>query len=185
MGFIFDKFGEIPNIPSALQSDPDFKSGLEVLKAFHSKASEFSSYKLSSVEDLIAFYGIKGPYMVEGIGLNIRVNDIPISTAKNIVSKLADKGKGKVPENWMSYTNALKNYAMNPSIIDALKFTATESWKELEAPLTDLKEGAFSTLKISKYALPVLVWGGLGFLAYTWITKSTVLFDVAKKGVTR
>lgn len=184
MGFIFtsNNFGEIPYLTEAMKNSASYKLGLQAITEFHNQALKYgSNYPFKVVDELISFYGAKGPFLVDGIGYLMPQIDISLSEAQDIMKELAIQGAGKVPENWMSFNNALSNYAQNPGILKALTFTAAESWKEVEKPLSDLKEGTFTALSFSKYAMPILLWGGLGFLGYVWIKKSTVLADILAK----
>jgi hypothetical protein len=154
------------NIPEHLKTDPDYLRGRQILKMYHDRLVKYPNYTLLSVDDLMAQYGNKGPYLAEGLGLNARVNGITNEKAKWVMDALADESDGYIPENWQAFSNSLTNFASNPSMLETIKFVGAESGKELQSAFTEVGTGVLATLKTGKY-MPYLVWGGAIFLVFS------------------
>lgn len=164
IGFLFD-FGE-----DEMTAVNDEKRGLEILQSYFNYAlNEYpENFKFSSVQDVLSNYGRTGPFIAEGLGLNQRINELSIEQATEAMHRLADHGQGRLPLNWQSFHDALKEQALNPSWWETVKFVGAETVKQTGEAFSEVGKGVLSTLQISRYAIPALVFGGIAF----WIWKS-------------
>lgn len=154
----FDQMGMV--------GDNDFTTGRQILTYFHNASKKYPLYTLQTVDDLINVYGKKGPIIADGLGLDSRILDLSMSEIQEVMEDMAQAGAGKVPEHFLAYHNAIGQEAMNPSFWKALTWTTTETLKELHEPFAAVGQGLLSTMKMSKYMLPVIIYGGIGFIIW-------------------
>jgi hypothetical protein len=105
--------------------------------------------------------------------MNQRIFELSMAEAKDVMEKLADQSAGKLPADWMIFHKALTNEAKNPSFWKAIKFVSYESAKDIATETANIGAGIINTVRLSKYAIPVLVIGGAAFLVYRFTRKVT------------
>lgn len=113
-----------------------------------------------SMEDLLTGYGTIGPYLYENIGLNQRVMGLSMSAAENVMLQIINNGNGLVPKNFMDYGNAMAKSVQDFSFWEALPYVATETFKEAGKIGIEVGKGLETTLKLGRYTMPVLIYGG-------------------------
>jgi hypothetical protein len=173
IGFLFD-FG------NEMTAADDDKRGKDLLEFFVDEANRRYNKNLT-YSGLLARYGSVGPLLAENVGLNQRLQNLSRDQVREAFIKLIDIGQGNAPQNWLAFGEVISKKAMQGSWWEALKFTAWETAKDVSVA----KEGVMNVLKSSQYMLPILIWGGAGFLVYVVarsIGSSTERFGKAVSG---
>lgn len=153
------------------------QSGVErgrlALKTFHNfSVTHFgASYSFSSLDDLIsAIKKQKGALFIEEyIGDLANLLEMSDSDVNDAMESLAEKARGKIPANWISWGDALKGKVENYSFVDALKYTVVESSKDVAGGLAEAGDAAIFTLKVMKFLIPALIIGGIGWIGFSRI----------------
>jgi len=150
--------------------------GRLALKTFHNfSVSNFgSSYGFASLDDLIAaIKKQKGALFVEEyIGDLATLLEMSESDVDDAMVELAKRARGKIPENWQTWGNALQNKVENYSFVDALKYTVVESSKDVASGLAEAGDSAIFTLKVMKFLIPALIIGGVGWIGFSRIKQA-------------
>lgn len=169
MGYNYTMYGSEP--PKDLIGDTDYIRGKDILTQFHNFSLGYPDYPFLNVDELMDYYGKVGHYLAVGLGLSAREMNLGAGDTEEIMLSLAEKSKGLVPEKWQDYNTVLINYAINPSILNSLKYTFVQTAKDLEKPLAAVGEGVVGVLKSGKY-LPYILWGGLAL--YLWMNRNVL-----------
>lgn len=140
--------------------------GLRILKQYHKAASNYGDYPFNNVQELISAYGKKGPFIAEGLGFNAKVNHLGDSDTKEAMELLAEAGSGQIPEHFLAFNNALGKYASDPGWFKTLTFVGRETAGELQERFADVGKGALTTMKMARFMMPVLVYGGAIYLIW-------------------
>ena len=140
----------------------EIKKGKEALLYFHNASLKYSSYPLSSVDELaiqVSGSEKKAPIFLEGLGFAIyEAGSVQLSDSRvrGVMESLAYQGKGKVPDSMNAFFNALTGASVTINWIDATKVVATNVTKEVVD-------------KVSSFSgyLPYIVGGALFLAVYT------------------
>ena len=139
----------------------EIKKGKEALLYFHNASLKYSSYPLSSVDELaiqVSGSEKKAPIFLEGLGFAIyEAGSVQLSDSRirGVMESLAFKGKGKVPDSMNAFFNALTGASVAINWVDATKVVATNVTKEVVE-------------KVSNYSsyIPWIVGAALFFAVY-------------------
>lgn len=161
----------------------DYNKGLQLLQWFHNRAMAYPAYSLT-FEQLKNFWGAKSPWGISLLGLDYTVQSLSDSTAQAAMEAAADAGRGSVPSDWQGLHNGLSQYLLNPSVWDAIGYTASETGKVLTTETAkiakDLYDTAGGTLWAAKW-LPYLAIGLVGAVVLAVIRKPGIIEGLAKK----
>jgi len=156
-------------VPSGVDAI-DYNKGVETLKYFHNRALFYPKYTLT-FEELLNSYGRKSKFAVESVGLQVNILELSESRAQDAMEELADKGEGGIPEKWLGFSYALGQKAKETPVWEGIKFVTAETAKEVGVMFQEAGKGVIATLKASKYMIPVIIFGGVGFWLYSNVTR--------------
>ena len=154
------------------QNLSDIEKGRLCFKFFHNfSASNFSSYPFRSLDDLIdAVKRQKGAVFADeylgGVARNLGLSDADLKESMEDLSKSLS---GFPPANFITWGTALSDKVQDYSILDAAKYTALESAKDIAGGVAQAGDAAIFTLKAMKWVLPALIIGGAAWIGYSKI----------------
>ena len=155
----------IPN-----KSDPDYIRGLDILKRFYdaSKTINSSAVKYTFDEMVKTLEGRTGQKaFVEGLGLGVNASGFSNSKIQNAMTSLAKQAKGKIPAKNQDFRDHLIDESRKVDFVDAVKYVAVESAKDVVKGAQAVGESVIFTGKLLTYALPIIV----GTVVYFWVKK--------------
>jgi len=156
----------------------DYEEGFDAITSYHNAMAHFyGNYKITRAELINILNNRGNKNFVEGLGSAINLAEIPSSDVSEAMQKLAALGNGKIPLNNNAFIQILTDQATKFSFIDAAKYTVVESSKNVvnasvKVGNTLISAGSSSlsaienTFSLAKYALPIIIIGGIGFFVY-------------------
>jgi len=164
-----------------------YNEGIKAMQYFQDRASQYPNYQYT-FDDLLNSIGKDNSgnvnedikkIRIQGIGwiaLSEKFNELlDDSKIQEAMYNLADLGQGQVPNNWLTYQQAVGRKAMDITFIDAVKYTVEETAQdiltgsqEIGESLMDVGSGLQTTATVFKYAAPVLIFGGIALLVYLY-----------------
>lgn len=163
-----------------LFSSPDtqISKGREALLYFHNASVGYQNYGLTFDGLLTKVSKGKPTIFLEGFGLAIESLDeggffsFGTSKVKDAMLALARKAQGRIPTNYSDFFSALSDEAMNYSFVDAAGFVGVETAKVVGTGLVDVGDNVITTLKGLNFLFPIIILGGVAFIAYSKIRKA-------------
>lgn len=158
------------------QNYDDYERGRKAITYFHNAMATLypSTYKISfeEMQNIIA-QRKGGKNFVEGMGTGIILAEMSEAKVSDAMEELARQSKGKFPATNSVFTMALVNSSRQFSFIDMGKTVAVESAKDILKgtqkigdSIIEAGKGVTNSLNLLKYALPIILIGGLGFYVY-------------------
>lgn len=155
----------------------DAEVGENALKAWFKYALSYPDNFTMSYDELKNYVLAKSPAFFDGLGLAI--NSIGLSSDKvdSTMQMLADKGEGRLPENFSAFFNAIGKTGSDVSFWDAIKYTIKETSsqvvdnaystaQDISSSVSDIRSGVFSTASALKY-LPWILGAGAALYIFT------------------
>lgn len=136
---------------------------------------EFHNYSLLkypkayalTLDELIKQASVKNRFLSEAIGDAIIFNDMSSSKVQKAMYSLADRQKGTVPPNWMSWIGALTNQSTQVSVLESVPYVATESAKDVVKGFAQVGDTAITTLKSFGAIAPLAILAAGLFIFYS------------------
>lgn len=146
------------------------------MKYFHNTSTAFPGYNLSFQQllDQVGGRGVQTDIFLEGLGFaieSIGTDWLGGDKVQEAMNRLALQGKGRIPSNRTVFFTALSDEAQNVSWVDASKFVAVESAKEIGGGLVQVGDTLLTTIKGLGFFFPIVVIGGVLFIAVSKIKK--------------
>lgn len=138
--------------------------GKTALEKFHDYSSVFPTYTYTNIDELATHYTKDPNILYDGIGLAILSSRDFLTDEKvnYVMQALAEKGQGQVPENMTTFFTKLGEIASNPSLVEAINFTATKTISDISTIATETFEevggGTLSALKTTTGLIKYLPW---------------------------
>lgn len=152
----------------AWTSEADSQRGREALVVFHNYCvNHFSSYRLTFDQLLTAVTSQKGAkFLPEAIGQMIRESDMSLGKVEDAMEALAKRGGGRIPDNWMSWLNALADEASKVTFIDAASYVTVESAKDVAKGFAEVGDTILDTAKSIGFVAPLALTAAFLFIIY-------------------
>jgi len=167
--------GELGAIATVSKTSPNYILGKQIISSFHYESKRYPIYKFKTVDELIA--SIKsGDAVVQGIGAVAKATEKPITYAQAQMVKLAQIGKGRVPER-SAYTDIISKGAVDTTwtiITESLKESAIAAGSKAVQLAQGVVDTAEGTLKSTSHVLKFLPYYlvGLGAIFVYFSSKN-------------
>lgn len=158
-------------------AENQINKGREALLYFHNDSVVYPNYGLTFDGLLNQVSKGKPSIFLESFGFAIESMDngmffhYDMGKVKDAMQTLASKAQGQVPANSTSFFSALSDEAMNYSFVDAAGFVGVETAKEVGSGVVQVGDTLLTTLKGLGYLFPIIVIGGIAFIAYSKVRK--------------
>lgn len=173
MGGVFDIFSPITSAPVIQHTDSEEEGrGLQTLRYFYDRATSYPEFQMS-FDDFINVVKTQNRFAVNSVGGSTFLalenqTGLTETDIQEAMELLADSGQGKIPENWMSYSSAITQKAINPSFFTSLKYTAAASVGDITRATAsageNLVKGLGGLSNLMKYAPLILIGAGALYL---------------------
>lgn len=145
----------------------DSQKGREALQYYHNQSRSYSNYPFLLSSDLENALG--GFYFAEGLGL--AAYNLSSAEMRSAMVNFAKQGQGRMPANKNSFFKAISDQATNFSWIDATKYVATETAKDVGKGAVVVGDSVIAAGKNLFAILPIIVVVGLGLFVYLRVKK--------------
>lgn len=161
--------------------DADTDRGREILGQFYSSLQELYGVT-DSFDNFLATNGFS-PGFIEGLGLGANAAGMSYAATGQAMAALAAQGHGMIPKNKSVFSDFLINQATVISSWDAIKYTVSETAKDVEAgveaggqTLVETGKAAAATASLSAKIIQMAPILGVALVGY-------LVFKAAKKDV--
>lgn len=153
------------------QPQNDIDRGREAMKYFHNRSCQYSGYKIPFDALLNQVGGKHVSIFLDGLGTAITAINLPSDKVQAAMERLADQGRGMVPKNPNVFFKALGDQGQMIDWVEATGFALKESGKVILDAAVDVGQSVGTTLKGLTAILPILVIGGVIYIATQKIRK--------------
>lgn len=150
------------NTSSSENIVPDSQRAEKALYYWHTEAGFYPQNYSKTFDELKSEILAKSPAFLEGLGLAINSIGLDEGTVESTMSKLADKGEGRLPENLTVFFNAVGEAGKNPSFWDGITFAASRTFDSVTEGLVEFGTSATEALKTTSNLTKYLPWIALG-----------------------
>lgn len=157
-----------------MSTDQNIVRSREALKYFHNASCAYSNYKITFDELLLKINRNKPEAVTIFLNLYgkaILTSELSTSEIKSIMENLARQGQGRIPSDYNVFYEALLDEVRNINWvsvgIEAVKDTAVD----IASGAQSFGENVIFTLKGLNAIFPIIVIGGLVYIAVTRIKK--------------
>ncbi len=149
----------------------DIDLGRKAITYFHNYSRTMwpATYKVSSVDALIALYGKKGEIYLDGIGLTIRVNGQSEANISTAMLQLVNQTRGKIPADHQPYIRALGGEAGKINYLDLTASVVKETATQVIEGAQAVGDQVIASGKLITWLLP------FGILFFVWSHYKTIL----------
>lgn len=145
----------------------DMQAGQNAMRVFWEYSKRFPGAP-SSFAEFYSLYGKKADIYADGLGMAIRVNNMPERQVIAAMENLAIKAQGQVPKDHNAYFAAISGEAGKISYLDLTKTVVADVASDVVAGAQSLGDNLIGVLKVANFVLPfALIYFGYLYLKKT------------------
>lgn len=154
--------------------DLDTQVGIQALQTFYQRSLKYSAFGGVSFDSFLK--AVSPHYLIyaDGMGLEIRVNNLSDSKISDAMNSLADQAKGRIPSNPLVFQKALGNQSQQISWFEVAKGAAVDVGTQVGQGVVAVGDNALTIVStLNKLIVPIafIFIGGWLLANYKKVTK--------------